>query len=197
MATDIEDIKWCREQTGAGIMDAKKALQDTGGNREAAVKLLEQRGQSGASNRAGKATGAGLVEAYIHHNGQTGVLVELDSETDFVARMPEFKTLAHEIALQVANADLRYISVDEIPETEVAEIKERFRQEEIAKGKSEKIAGNIAEGKFKKYASEIVLLEQAYIRDGSKQIKDLVSELGAKTKENIVIRRFTRYRVGL
>jgi elongation factor Ts len=197
MASEIDDIKWLRENTGAGIMECKRALQDSGGDREKSVKLLEQRGQDSAAKRAGKATGAGLVEPYIHHGGQIGVLVEMDSETDFVARMPEFKELAREIAMQVAAHQPRYLSLDEVAEADATEMKERFRQEAIKEGKPEAIAGNIAEGRFKKYASEIVLLEQPYIRDGSKKIKDLVDELGARTKENVVVRRFTRYQVGL
>jgi elongation factor Ts len=197
MASEIENIKWLREQTGAGIMEAKRALQDAEGDRDKALKLLEQRGQASAAKRSGKATSAGLVEPYIHHGGQIGVLVEMDSETDFVARMPEFKELAREVAMQVCAHEPRYVSIDEIPETDAAEMKERFRQEALKEGKPERVAANIAEGRFNKYAGEIVLLEQPYIRDDSKKIKDLVAELGSKTKENIVVRRFTRFQVGL
>jgi elongation factor Ts len=128
--------------------------------------------------------------------GQVGVLVELDSETDFVSRMPEFQELAHEIALQVAASNPRYLSVDDIPAEEVEEMKAQFREEAIREGKPEKIAGNIAEGKFKKYAQTVALLEQVYIRDQDKTIRQLVHELAAKTRENIVVKRFCRFQVG-
>lgn len=196
MSMEISDIKWLREQTGAGIMEAKKALQDAGGDREKARKLLEQRGAQGAAKRAGRNSDQGIVEPYIHAGGQIGVLVELDSETDFVGRMPEFKALAHEIAMQIAATNPRYLSVDDIPAGEVEELKATFLQEAVKEGKPEKIAGNIAEGKFKKYAQTHVLLEQLYVRDDSKSIKQLVQDLGVKTRENIVIKRFSRFQIG-
>ncbi len=193
---DISDIKRLREETGAGVMDAKKALQDAEGNYEKAKKLLEQRSAVSAAKRSDRDAGQGIVEPYIHAGGQIGVIVELDSETDFVARMDEFKALAHEIALQVAATNPRYLAIDEIPAPDVEELKATFLQEALKEGKPEKIAGNIAEGKFKKYTQQIVLLEQPYIRDDSKTIKQLVQELGVKTRENIVVKRFARFQVG-
>lgn len=193
----IEDIKWLREQTGAGIMEAKKALQDAAGDRGKALKLLQQRLGASAQKRSGREAGQGIVEPYVHLGGQIGVLVELDSETDFVARMPEFRELAHEIAMQVAATNPLYLSVDDMPSDEVEELKSRFLQEAIKEGKPEKIAGNIAEGKFKKHAQGVALLEQPYIRDDSKTVKQLVGELASKTRENIVLKRFTRFQVGL
>jgi elongation factor Ts len=195
-ALDINDIKWLREQTGAGIMEARKALQDANGDRDKARKLLQQRGAAGAAKRAGRHTAQGLIEPYVHAGGQIGVLVELGSETDFVSRTAEFQELAHEIALQVAATDPRYISVDEIPAQEVEELKTQFRAEAIKDGKPEKIAGNIAEGKFKKYAQTVALLEQPYIRDEAKTIRQLVEELAARTRENIVVKRYCRFQVG-
>jgi elongation factor Ts len=195
-AVDIEDIKWLREQTGAGIMEAKKALQDAGGDRDKARRLLEQRLGASAAKRADRESAQGLVEAYIHHGGQVGVLIELRSETDFVARTPEFKTLAKEVALQVAATNPRYLSVEDIPAAEVEELKEHFRQEAIKEGRPEKIVDNIAEGKFKKYASTIALMEQPYIRDGSKTIAQLVQDVRAKTRENVLIKRFARFQIG-
>jgi elongation factor Ts len=195
-ATDINDVKRLREETGAGFMDCKRALEQTGGAFDKAKKLLEQQGLASAAKRAGKAAKEGLVEPYIHAGGKIGVLIELNSETDFVARTDQFKELAHEIALQVAAHDPRYLSTEEIPADEVEEMKARFREEAIKEGKPEKIAGNIAEGRFKKYAQTVVLLEQPYIRDESKTIKQLVQELAASTKENIVVRRFCRFQVG-
>lgn len=191
----LEDIKRLREETGAGVMEAKKALQDADGDYGKAKKLLEQRGAASAAKRAGRTASNGVVEAYIHAGGQVGVLVELDCETDFVARTPSFKELAHEIALQVAATDPKYISMEDFPEDEAEEMKARFRQEAEATGKGAK-AEQIAEGRFKKAAQSMVLLEQAYIRDDSKTIKQLVTEVAAQTKENVVVKRFARFQVG-
>jgi len=193
---DINDIKWLREETGAGIMEARRALQDAEGNREQAAKLLQQRGSAGAAKRAGRVASQGIVEPYVHLGGQIGVLVELDSETDFVSRMPEFQELAHEIALQVAATNPEYLSADDIDANEVEEMKARFREAAIKEGKPEQIAGNIAEGRFKKYTQEVALLEQPYVRDDSKTIKGLISELASKTRENIVLKRYIRFQVG-
>jgi elongation factor Ts len=193
---DVADIKWLRDETGAGIMDAKRALQDADGDRDKARKLLEQRGVARAEKVAGREAGQGIVDAYIHAGGQVGVLVELDSNTDFVARMPEFKQLAHEVAMQIAANDPKYVTMDEIPEAEAVETRERLRQEALAEGKPEKLVDEIVAGRFRKLAERDVLLEQPYIRDDSKTIRQLVQELSAKTGENIVIRRFSRFRIG-
>ena len=191
-----EMIKQLREDTGAGVMEAKKALQDANGDIAKAKKLLDQRGLASAAKRAGRATAQGIIEPYVHAGSQIGVLVELDSETDFVARMPEFKELAHEIALQVAATNPRYLSGEEIPTDDAEEMKSRFREEAIKDGKPEKIAGGIAEGRFKKYAEGVALLSMPYIRDDSKTIQQLIHDLSVKTRENIVLRRFVRYQVG-
>jgi elongation factor Ts len=193
---EIEDIKWLREETGAGIMEAKRALQDADGDRDKAKKLLQQRAGAGMAKRAGRAAAQGIVEPYIHAGGQIGVLVEVDTETDFVARMPEFRELAHEIALQVAATNPQYLTIEDIPADDVQEMKARFRQEAIEEGKPEKIADNIAAGRFQKYAQGVALLEQPYVREESKTIGQLVQELAAKTRENIIVRRFCRFQVG-
>lgn len=195
-ASTIDDIKWLREETGAGIMEAKNALNDANGDRDKARKLLEQRGVARAAKLSSKSASQGLIEPYIHAGGQIGVLVELNSETDFVARMPEFKELAHEIALQVAATNPQYLTVDEVPAEDVQEMKARFQEEAVREGKPEKIAGNIAEGRFKKYAQQVVLLEQPYVRDDSKTIKQLIGDLSSKTRENIVLKRYARFQVG-
>ena len=194
VSTDI--IKRLREETGAGIMEAKRALQDADGDLERAKKLLEQRGVHSAAKRAGREAAQGIVEPYVHAGSQIGVLVELDSETDFVARMPEFKELAHEIAMQVAATNPRYLSADDIPAEEAEEMKARFREEALKEGKPEKIVGGIAEGKFKKYAQTVALLQMPYIRDDSKTIQQLIQDLASKTRENIVLRRYARFQVG-
>lgn len=194
--SSMEDIKRLREETGAGIMDAKKALQESDGDFEKAKKWLEQKGMASAAKRAGRAAVNGIVEPYIHAGGQIGVLVELDCETDFVARTPEFRELAHELALQIAATDPKYVSMEDFPAAEAEELRERFRQEAIASGKPENIAGNIAEGKFKKFAQPQVLLEQTYIRDDSKTVSQLVADVARRTGENVVVRRFSRFQVG-
>lgn len=195
-AITADRIKALRDETGAGIMEAKKALQDADGDEAKAKKLLEQRGVAHAEKRAGRAAAQGIVEPYVHAGSQIGVLVELDSETDFVARMPEFKELAHEIALQVAAANPRYLSVDDMPAEDAEEMKARFREEAISEGKPERIVDRIAEGKFSSYAKTVALLQMPYIRDDSKTIQQLIQELSAKTRENIVLRRFVRFQVG-
>lgn len=191
------DIKALRDETGAGIMECKRALTEAEGNQDRAKRLLEQWGAASVNKRAGREAAQGIVEPYVHLNGQIGVLVELDSETDFVSRMPEFRELAHEIALQIAATNPQFLSVDEIPADEVETRKTEFRAQAVKEGKPEKIAGNIAEGRFKKWAQEIALLEQPYIRDDSKTIKQLVQEMAAKTRENIVVKRFARFQVGM
>jgi elongation factor Ts len=192
---DIKEIKWLREKTGAGIMEARKALQDADGDRDKAKLLLEQRGAAKAAGRAGRETSQGLVESYIHAGGQIGVLVEVNSETDFVARTPEFKQLAREIAMQIAATSPQYVSIDEIPADEADRMKAVFRDEAIRAGR-EKFADKVADGQFQKLAKERALLEQPYIRDDKRTIKQLVHELSAKTGENIVIRRFARFQTG-
>lgn len=195
-SADISDIKRLREETGAGIMEAKRALQEANGDFEKAKRLLEQWGAMSAAKRAGRAAMQGIVESYIHAGGQIGVLVELNSETDFVARMPQFKEVAHEIALQIAATDPRYLRVEDIPAEEVEQMKAQFREEAIKQGKPEQIVDKIAEGQLKKAYQRYVLLEQPYIRDDSKTVRNLIEDLAAQTKENIVLRRFCRFQVG-
>ncbi len=194
--SSIEDIKWLREKSGGGIMEAKKALADAGGDRDKALILIQQRGAAGTAKRSDRQAGEGIVEPYIHLGGQIGVLVELDCETDFVARMPQFRELAHEIAMQVAANNPRYTNLDEIPDEEVETWKATFREQQIGQGKNEDLATTIAEGQWKKQAQQQVLMEQPYIRDDSKTIRQLVQELAASTKENIVVRRVARFQVG-
>lgn len=196
MAVTTDAIKALREETGAGIMEAKRALQDAGGDPEKARKLLEQRGAASAEKRAGRSAAQGIVEPYVHLGGQLGVLVELNSETDFVSRTDEFREVAHEIALQIAATSPRFVSLDEIPAAEVEELKKGYREDAAKAGKPEHLLERIAEGKFKDYAKQHVLLEQPYIRDDSKTIKQLVQELSVKTRENIVVRRFARFQIG-
>jgi elongation factor Ts len=196
MAVTTDAIKALREETGAGIMEAKKALQDADGDRDKAKKLLEQRGAAGAEKRASRSAAQGIVEPYIHLGGQIGVLVEMNSETDFVSRTDEFRELAHEIALQIAATNPRYLTIDDIPSDEAEDLKRSYREEAARSGKREDLLDRIADGKFKDFAKQNVLLEQPYVRDDSKTIRSLVQELSVKTRENIVVRRFARFQVG-
>lgn len=194
--SSLEDIKRLREETGAGVMEAKKALQDASGNYDQAKKLLEQRMGASVAKRAGREAANGLVDAYIHAGGQIGVLVELDTETDFVARTDQFKNLAHEIAMQIAATNPQYLSIEDFPAAEKDEMIQRFKQEAETEGKGQR-AEQIAEGRFKKYAQGVVLLDQPYIRDDSRTIRQLINDVAASTKENIVLRRFCRFQVGV
>jgi elongation factor Ts len=191
----MEDIKKLRDETGAGVMDAKRALEEANGDLDKAKRILEQKGAASAAKRAGRTASNGVVEPYIHAGGQIGVLVELDCETDFVARTPEFKELAHEIAMQIAATDPKYLSLDDFPQAEAREMKERFKAEAEQQGKAAQ-AEKIAEGRFKKAAQQAVLLDQPYIRDDSKTVRQLITEVGARTGENVVLRRFARFQVG-
>jgi elongation factor Ts len=193
----IDDIKRLREETGAGIMEAKRALNEASGDFGKAKKLLEQWGAASAAKRAGRAASQGVVEPYIHGGGQIGALVELDCETDFVARTDDFKGPAHEIAMHVAAMNPRYLSADDIPAEEANEVRQRLREDAIKNGKTPEIAERVAEGGFRKYLEQNALLEQPYVRDDSKKIKQLVQEVAAKTGENVVVKRFTRYQIGL
>jgi len=196
MAVSTDAIKALREETGAGIMEAKRALQDADGDAQKAKKLLEQRGAAKVEKRSGREASEGIVEPYVHLGGKLGVLVELNSESDFVSRTDGFREVAHEIALQIAATNPRYVSLEEIPANEAEELKQSFREEAAKAGKREDLLDRIAEGKFKDYAKQHVLLEQPYVRDDSKTIKQLVQDLSVRTGENIIVRRFARFQIG-
>jgi len=189
-------VKDLRERTGAGMMECKKALAETNGNVEQAIEVLRKRGLSRASTKAGRSAKQGLVYAYIHPGDQVGVLLELDCETDFVARTDEFRDLAKNFAMQVAAAGAQAVDragVDPgLIERERAILLEQAR----ATGKPEAILQKIVEGKIEKYYEEICLLEQSYIRDPDRKVKDLLDQAIAKLGENIVVRRFAKFRVG-
>ena len=196
MAISAQDVMALREKTGAGMMDCKKALTDAGGDMDAAIKTLREKGIASAEKRAARAASEGTVGSYIHLGGKIGVLVELNSETDFVARNEEFQSLARELAMQVAFSNPTYLTPDEIP----AEIIER--EKEIAanlarnEGRPEAALPKIVEGRVKKFTEESSLLTQAYMRDPKKKVGDLVQDLRAKIGENIQVKRFVRFQVG-
>ncbi|NPA12399.1 MAG: translation elongation factor Ts [Aquificae bacterium] len=196
MAVDAKLVKTLREMTGAGILECKKALEETNGNLEEAVELLRKRGIAKAAKKAGRETKEGLIHAYIHAGGRVGVLLELNCETDFVARNETFKELANELALQIAAMKPQYVSREDVPKEVIEKEGEIAREAAIAEGKPEHIAEKIAEGKVEKFLKEVCLLEQQYIKDDKKTVEDLIKEYIAKLGENIQVRRFTRYEIG-
>jgi elongation factor Ts len=195
LASTIEKIKQLREETAAGMMDVKRALEESSGDVENARKVLRERGQAIAAKKSSRETGEGLVDAYVHFNGRVGVLVEINCETDFVARTPEFKEFAHNVALQVASASPQPLAVlpEDIPENELAEERSVAEKQAAEMGKPENITQKIVEGRLDKWIAERALVRQAYVKDPDKTIGDLLQDTIQKLGENIVIRRFVRY----
>jgi len=189
-------IKELREKTGAGIVDCKKALVEAGGDIEKAVEILRKKGAAKAAKKAERATAEGAVFSYIHGGGKVGVLVELNCETDFVARNETFKELGHEIAMQIAAMAPEYVSKEEVPAEVIEKEKEVLREQALAEGKPEHIVEKIVEGRLAKFYAEKCLLEQPWIKDDSKTIKDLITDYITKLGENIKVRRFARFEVG-
>ncbi len=191
-----EMVKKLREKTGAGMMDCKNALVETGGNAEKAVALLREKGLAKAAKRAGRTASQGVVDAYIHLGGKVGVMVEVNCETDFVARNAEFKTFVRDLCLQVAATNPAYLSRDDVPTDEIEKEKEVLKNQALYEGKPEKIVEKIVAGKMEKYYEENCLLEQPFVKDPDQKVTDLLSNLIAKIGENIVIRRYVRYEMG-
>ena len=189
-------VKELRDKTGAGMMDCKKALGEAGGDIDKAVDYLRQKGLAAAAKKAGRLAADGAVGAYVHPGGKIGVLVEINCETDFVARTPEFQILLKDIAMQVAAANPRYVRRDEVSADELEKEKQIYRQQALESGKPEKIVDKIVEGKIERFYSEVCLLEQSFIKDPDKKVLDIVNEAIAKFGENIQIRRFARYQLG-
>ena len=188
-------IKELREKTGAGMMDCKKALAETDGNMDKAFDYLREKGLSSVAKKSSRITSEGLVDSYIH-GGRIGVLIEVNSETDFVAKNDEFKRFVRDMAMQVAAVDPKYISREEVPEEELAHEKEVLTEQARQEGKPEKIIEKMVEGRLEKFYEEIVLLDQKFIKDSDKKVKDILNDLIAKIGENIKIRRFVRFEVG-
>ena len=189
-------VKELREMTNAGMMECKKALVKAEGDVEAAVKILREKGLSSAAKRAHKAANEGQIFSYIHSNNRLGVIVELNCETDFVAKTDEFQTLGRNLAMQVAAAAPLVVKREEISEEVLDKEKEIFRNQALQSGKPEKIIDKIIEGKIEKFYSEIVLLEQAFIKDDKVTIDELLRETIGKLGENMVIKRFARFQLG-
>lgn len=191
------DVKALRERTGAGMMDCKKALQEAGGDVDKAIEILRVRGQAQAAKRGGRVTSEGVIESYVHATGKIGVLVEVNCETDFVARNDDFREFAREVALQIAAAAPQYVSEDDVP-AQAREAELRIFAEQ-AQDKPEQVRPRIAEGRLRKWLEEVVLLNQEHVnrdKHEGKSIEELRTEVAHKTGENIVIRRFARFQVG-
>lgn len=189
-------VKKLRDKTGAGMMDCKKALGESGGDLEKAVDYLRQKGLAAAAKKAGRAAADGAVAAYVHPGGKIGVLVEINCETDFVARTMEFQALLKDMAMQVAAANPRYVRREEVPAEEFEREKSIYRQQALETGKPEKVVDKIVEGKLERFYSEVCLLEQSFIKDPDKKVADIMNEAVARLGENIQVRRFARYHLG-
>ena len=199
MSVTAADVKALRDRTGAAMMDCKAALTEAGGDAERAVEILRVKGQASAAKREGRGTGEGVVAAYVHANDRVGAMVEVQCETDFVARNADFKAFAYEVALHVAAAAPRYVSAEEIPEDERAAERRIFEEKAREDGKPDNMVEKIVEGQLAKWAKEVALLDQAHVnteKHDSKSIEELRQELAAKTGENIRIARFAYFRVG-
>jgi elongation factor Ts len=199
MSISAEVVRQLREETGAGMMDCKAALVEAKGDMEAARDVLRKKGLATAAKKAGRAAREGAVGAYIHAGAKVGVLVEVNCETDFVAKTPDFQSLVKDIAMQIAAASPAaplYVSKDEVPAEVLEKEKEIYRAQAVAQGKPATVVDKIAEGKVKEYYATYCLLEQPFVKDGKMTVGQLVHERIALLKENIVVRRFTRYRLG-
>ncbi|MGI6713408.1 MAG: translation elongation factor Ts [Bacillota bacterium] len=191
-----EMVKELRERTGAGMMNCKKALSETNGDIEKAIELLREKGLAAAAKKSGRIAAEGLIESYIHGFGRIGVLVEVNCETDFVAKTDEFRALCKDIAMQVAASKPEFVSRDEIPQDKIDKEKEILRVQALNEGKPEKVVDKMVEGRIEKYFKEVCLLEQPFIKDPDISIQQLITEKIAKIGENISIRRFARFEVG-
>jgi len=190
------DVKQLREKTGAGMMDCKHALTEANGDMEKAIKILREKGLASAAKKAGRIAAEGIVDSYIHLGGKIGVLVEVNCETDFVAKTPVFRQLVKDIAMQIAAANPLYLDPADVPADVLEKEKEILRAQALNEGKPEKIVDKMVEGRLQKYYKEFCLLEQAFVKDPEKSIRDLVNEKIAELGEKISIRRFVRYEMG-
>ena len=196
MEITSEQVKVLREKTGAGMMDCKKALAETGGDLEKAIEHLRKKGAATAEKRADRAANQGVVEAYIHAGGRIGSMVEVNCETDFVAKTDDFKTLSRDIAMQIAAMNPLYISREDVPKDVIEKELDIYRQQGRNEKKPEAMLDRIANGKLEKFYQEYCLLEQTFIKDSGRTIKDLILEITAKTGEKVTIRRFKRFHLG-
>jgi len=199
VAITAADVKALRERTGAAMMDCKAALTEAGGDVEKAIELLRVKGQASAAKRSGRSTGEGIVASYVHATGRIGAMVEVQCETDFVARNDDFRAFANEIALHVAAASPRYVDAGDIPGEEEAAERAVFEQKAAEEGKPENVRERIVDGQLAKWRKEVALLEQQHVnadKHDGKTIEELREEVAAKTGENVRIARFARFEVG-
>ena len=191
-----EQVRELREMTGAGMMECKKVLEEANGDKDKAAELLRERGVVKAAKKAGRIAAAGLVESYIHGDGRIGVLVEVNIETDFAAKNPEFREFVKDVAMQIAAAKPEYVRREEVPSDVVEKEKEIMKAQAINEGKPEAVAEKIVAGKIDKYYSEVCLLEQDFIKDPEKTVQQVLTDKIASIGENITIRRFVRFERG-
>jgi elongation factor Ts len=196
MEVSAAAVKDLREKTGAGMMDCKKALAESGGDLDKAVDYLRQKGLAAATKKASRTASDGAIGAYVHPGGKIGVLVELNCETDFVARTAEFQNLLKDIAMQIAAANPRYIRSEEIPSEHLEKEREIYRRQAMESGKPEKVVEKIVEGKIDRFYSEVCLLEQSFIKNPDQKVADVLTEAVGRLGENIQVKRFSRYQLG-
>ncbi|HIY78327.1 MAG TPA: translation elongation factor Ts [Candidatus Borkfalkia excrementavium] len=196
MAITASDVNELRQKTGVGMMDCKKALTEANGDMDKAIEILREKGMAAAAKKAGRIAAEGVVDSYIHMGGKVGVLVEVNCETDFVARGDQFKALVHDIALQIAASKPTYITKEEVPESVLDEEKKILKIQAMNEGKPEAIAEKMVQGRIKKYYEDFCLLEQPFVKDPSKTIGQLITEAVAAIGEKITVRRFARFEMG-
>jgi elongation factor Ts len=196
MEITAQMVRDLRERTGAGMMDCKKALVETGGDAEQAIEVLRKRGLAAAAKKAGRVTAEGVVGSYLHMGGKIGVLVEINCETDFVARTDEFQDLVKDVAMHIAAADPRFVQRGEVTGEVLAKEREIYREQALASGKPDNVVDRIVDGKMEKFYAEQVLLEQPFVKDPDVTIQQLVAAKVAKLGENIQVTRFARFRLG-
>lgn len=196
MQVTAQMVKELRERTGAPMMQCKSALTESGGSIDDAIQLLRKKGLAAAAKKAGRTAAEGVVGSYIHAGGKIGVLVEVNCETDFVARTDDFQALVKDIAMHIAAAEPRYVRKEEVTEEDLAREREVYKEQALASGKPENIVDKIVEGKMGKFYGECCLLEQTFVKNPDQTIGEMITEKVAKIGENIQIRRFTRYKLG-
>src|SRR5215204_1606636 len=199
MAVSAADVKALRERTGAPMMDVKNALEEAEGDEQKAIEILRKKGAASAQKRSGRGTGEGVIASYVHADGRKGALVEVQSETDFVARNEDFKEFARQVAIHVTAMNPQHVSFEDIPEEDVANERRILEEKARADGKPDAVVAKIVDGQLRKWASELVLLDQKHFNEEryeGKTIEDLQTEVAAKTGENVRVARFSRFEVG-
>ena len=197
MGISADEVKVLREKTGAGMMQCKKALEESAGNVEKAIEYLRKTGAAAVEKRIGRSAGEGKIEAYIHPGAKVGVLLEVNCETDFVARTDDFQAFVHDVSLHIAAANPIAVSREEVDPAVVAAERNIYEEQARASGKPEAVWPKIVEGRLEKFYEEFVLLEQPFVKDPDRKIRDLLTAVAAKLGENIIVRRFVRFQIGV